>query len=442
MVTGGELPLGERIFQLLQHLGIERAHFAALETMDWSGFAEAHPESILSLTLVCPRGVDAASLGVFGPRLLVITGNEGRPAEVLLNIVSRLPDVTVTTLNHHSNLLWADVVADRTEAIGSCMIDFLARVSQEHEVSIVLPSEGEGSVAGISYRIVGTGPPLVLLPLGLAPSQWELLIPRLSQQYCTITLGGAELGPAALLEGRARSGYRPLVRNLFEELGLQPGETILDVGCGSGAHDRYLAQLTGGRNPITAVDHSPYMIKEAKGIARTAGIEGAIDFHEGDAVALSFHDNSFDVVMSVTVMEEVNAEKMVGQLVRVTKPGGKIGVIVRSVDMPWLVNLPVSASIKQKVEAPGVMGGERAEAGCADASLYTRFHRAGLTQIKMFPQFASFNGGQNFERWKTEALSVLTDDEAEEWHAALAQAEAGGTFFIGQPLHCVVGTKP
>jgi len=136
------------------------------------------------------------------------------------------------------------------------------------------------------------------------------------------------------------------------------------------------------------------------------------------------------------------AEKMVGELVRVTKPGGKIGVIVRSVDMPWLVNLPVSASIKQKVEAPGVMGGERAEEGCADASLYTRFHRSGLSQIKMFPQFASFNGGQNFERWKTEALSVLTDDEAEEWHAALAQAEAGGTFFIGQPLHCVVGTKP
>ena len=230
MVTGGELPLGERIFQLLQHLGIERAHLAARETMDWSGFAAAHPESIVSLTLVCPRGVNAASLGVFGPRLLVFTGNEGRPAEVLLNIVSRLPDVTVTTLDHYFNLWWADVVADRTEAIGSCMIDFLTPVNQEHEVGIILPSEGEGSVAGISYSIVGTGPPLVLLPLGLAPSQWEPLIPRLSQRYCSITLSGAELGPAAFQEERARSGLRPVVRNLFEELELQPGEAILDVG--------------------------------------------------------------------------------------------------------------------------------------------------------------------------------------------------------------------
>lgn len=349
MATGGEVPLGERIFQLLQHLGIDRAHFAALETMDWSGFAAARPESILSLTLVCPRGVDAASLGVFGPRLLVFTGNQGRIAEASLNIVPRLPDVTVATLNHYSNLVWADVVADRTEAIGSCMIDFLARVSQEHEVSTGLRSEGEGSAAGISYPIVGTGPPLVLLPLGLAPSQWELLIPRLSQQYCTITLGGAELGPAALPEGRARSGYRPLVRNLIEELELQPGETILDVGCGSGAHDRYLAQLTSGRNPITAIDQSPYMIKEAKGIARAAGLEGAIDFQEGNAEALSFHDDSFDVVMSVTVMEEVNADTMVAELVRVTKPEGKIGVIVRSEDMQSLVNLPISGSSSRRL---------------------------------------------------------------------------------------------
>ena len=51
--------------------------------------------------------------------------------------------------------------------------------------------EGEGEIAGISYRIRGVGPPLVLLPMFLAPSQWEPLVPRLSERYCTITLGGA-----------------------------------------------------------------------------------------------------------------------------------------------------------------------------------------------------------------------------------------------------------
>jgi hypothetical protein len=36
--------------------------------------------------------------------------------------------------------------------------------------------EGEGEVAGITYRVRGSGPPLVLMPLDLTPSQWEPLI--------------------------------------------------------------------------------------------------------------------------------------------------------------------------------------------------------------------------------------------------------------------------
>jgi hypothetical protein len=43
--------------------------------------------------------------------------------------------------------------------------------------------EGDGEIAGISYRIRGAGPPLVLLPMFLAPSQWEPLVPRLSERY-------------------------------------------------------------------------------------------------------------------------------------------------------------------------------------------------------------------------------------------------------------------
>ena len=149
-----------------------------------------------------------------------------------------------------------------------------------------------------------------------------------------------------------------------------------------------------------------------------------------------------NAVMSVTVMEEVNADKMVAELVRVAKPGGRIGVIVRAQDTPWIVNLPLSKAIKQKVEAPGVMGGGVSEGGCADASIYARFHRAGLTQIRMLPQVSSFNRGPNLQNWQTQALSVLAKEEVVQWRAAVAQVESEGTFFIGQPFHCAVGTKP
>jgi hypothetical protein len=76
-----------------------------------------------------------------------------------------------------------------------------------HALPGVSPPEGEGEVAGITYRVRGSGPPLVLMPLDLTPSQWEPLIEPLRTRYCTICLGGPLLGVVAILEARGRSDY-------------------------------------------------------------------------------------------------------------------------------------------------------------------------------------------------------------------------------------------
>jgi hypothetical protein len=39
-------------------------------------------------------------------------------------------------------------------------------------------------------------------------------------------------------------------------------------------------------------------------------------------------------------------------------------------------------------------------------------------------------------------LGAFTAEETLEWHAGMAQAETDGTYFIAQPFHCAVGTKP
>jgi ubiquinone/menaquinone biosynthesis C-methylase UbiE len=69
------------------------------------------------------------------------------------------------------------------------------------------------------------------------------------------------------------------------------------------------------------------MIREAKGIATLEGLADAMDFEAGSAEAFAFPDNSFDAVFSVTVMEEVNTDKMLSEMIRVTKPGGRVGVL-------------------------------------------------------------------------------------------------------------------
>jgi hypothetical protein len=58
MATDLELPIEERIMQVLQHLSIAPAHIAARVPGDWLGLAAKHPEAVASLTLVCPQGME------------------------------------------------------------------------------------------------------------------------------------------------------------------------------------------------------------------------------------------------------------------------------------------------------------------------------------------------------------------------------------------------
>ncbi len=439
-----ELPVEERIIRLLQHLGIKRAHFAARMPTDFTGLASAHPEAVSSLTLVCPPGTGGGALDAVAPRLLVLTGDRGGSAEALRRAATSLTGATLVTLGDYFSPAWADVAADRTDEICSAMMEFLGRLDRTEEDKAPPLPEGEGEVAGITYTIRGSGPPLVLLPLYPAPSQWDPLLPGLSADYCTISLGGTELGAVAALEVRDRAaGFLAMVRSLMEEVRLRPGETVLDVGCGTGFLDRWLADRTGRTNRITGVDISSYLLREAKALARKESLEEVIDFRIESAEALQFADSSFDVTMSVTVMEEVDADKMLAEMVRVTKPGGRVAVIVRALDMSRWINLPLRAELKAKVESPrsGSAGAE--EQGCADASLYRRFHAAGLASVRMLPQLVPFDSSATLrlKHYQAQILATLNPKEAGEWEAAVNQAEAEGTLIIAMPFHCAFGTK-
>ncbi len=224
---------------------------------------------------------------------------------------------------------------------------------------------------------------------------------------------------------------------------MRPGEVILEVGCGSGVLVRWLARQTGGANWILGVDINRYLLREAVALARREGLADAITFQEGNAEALPLPDNSVDVALACTVLEEGDADRMLAEMVRVTRSGGRVAVIVRSIDVPWVVNLPLRAALKTKVEAPGRVGSGAAARGCADASIYRRFHAAGLTQPTLFPQFEAITKAEpRFAGFQQQHLSTLSPEEAHEWRSAVAQAEADGTFFMAQPLHCAVGTKP
>jgi SAM-dependent methyltransferase len=109
---------------------------------------------------------------------------------------------------------------------------------------------------------------------------------------------------------------------LCEAVDLRSGDRVLDVATGSGN-----AAISAARRfcEVTGMDLAPESIEHARKRAQAEGID--ITFEVGDAEDLSYPDASFDVVLStIGVMFCPNQEKAAGELLRVCRPGGKIGL--------------------------------------------------------------------------------------------------------------------
>jgi SAM-dependent methyltransferase len=109
---------------------------------------------------------------------------------------------------------------------------------------------------------------------------------------------------------------------LCEAVDVEAGDRVLDVACGSGntalAAARRYAEVTG-------VDFVPSLLVRAR--ERAAAEHLKVDFQEGDAQNLPFADASFDVVLSTFgCMFAPDQDKTAAELLRVCKPGGKIGM--------------------------------------------------------------------------------------------------------------------
>jgi ubiquinone/menaquinone biosynthesis C-methylase UbiE len=108
---------------------------------------------------------------------------------------------------------------------------------------------------------------------------------------------------------------------------LKPGETVLDVGCGTAAVTIPAKIQVGKMGNVAGVDPAPEMITVARQKAKRAGLE--IDFRVGVVESLPFQDNTFEAVTSSLMMHYLTDSlrvKGLAEIWRTLKPGGRITI--------------------------------------------------------------------------------------------------------------------
>lgn len=122
--------------------------------------------------------------------------------------------------------------------------------------------------------------------------------------------------------------FAPWPAELLALVDAEPGQRVLDVGCGTGTVARAAARRVGSRGRVVGCDLRLGMVATATGGVGGGGGGGApLAWAVADAAALPFADDGFDVVVCQQALQHVGDKSAaMAEMVRVTSPGGRVGV--------------------------------------------------------------------------------------------------------------------
>jgi ubiquinone/menaquinone biosynthesis C-methylase UbiE len=196
-----------------------------------------------------------------------------------------------------------------------------------------------------------------------------------------------------LFRGKGRE-LRQRAANLAH---IQPGEQVLDVGCGTGTLAIEVQHLVGSMGRVAGVDPGKEQIARAR--AKAARCHVPIEFQIGVIEQLAFPDQTFDVVLSTLMMHHLPASlkrEGLAEIVRVLKPDGRL----------------VIADFTRKQERAGQAARFHA-GGSSVQDLAAIVSDAGFSQVEMEemqpPRFSAFPGAGFVRAYKSSDAYAINE---------------------------------
>lgn len=117
----------------------------------------------------------------------------------------------------------------------------------------------------------------------------------------------------------------PVAQALVDSVEIRPGNIVIDLGCGTGAASRFAAGYARESGRVIGVDINPAMLAVADAARDVPG--APVEWHQQNAEALSFNDETFDIALCFHSLPFMaNPEQVLAEAYRVLKPGGKIAI--------------------------------------------------------------------------------------------------------------------
>ncbi len=238
--------------------------------------------------------------------------------------------------------------------------------------------------------------------------------------------------------------FQELKTRSLQLLDVQPGQHVLDVGCGVGDVVRTLAPKVGSGGRVVGIDQSATMLEHAR--RRSEELPWPIEYHHCPAQRLDFPAATFDRCRSDRVLIFLeDLRQGLSEIIRVTRPGGRIVISEFDIESS-VVDSPYRAVTRVLMD----YWCDTFTNGWVGRQLPGLFRELGLTDVTVDPMVLMVNDFKQVRdvyQWpvtvqRAQQAKRVSSDEATMWLRQLEEAGAAGQFFQAQLMFTVAGRKP